>query len=97
MEQGGILTDSRYLLFTVDVDSLEWRHNERDVVSNDRRLDGLLNRLLKRRTKKTSNLRVTGLWDGTPLFTGGFPSQRASNAENVSIRWRHHGEWKGCP
>ena len=24
--------------------------------------------------------------------TGGFPSQRASNAEDVSIGWRHH-EW----
>ena len=24
-------------------------------------------------------------------MTGGFPSQRASNAENVSIWWRHHG------
>ena len=23
-------------------------------------------------------------------MTGGFPSQRASNAENVSISWRHH-------
>ena len=23
--------------------------------------------------------------------TGGFPSQRASKAENVSIWWRHHG------
>ena len=22
--------------------------------------------------------------------TGGFPSQRANNAENVSIVWRHH-------
>ena len=22
--------------------------------------------------------------------TGEFPAQRASNAENVSIRWRHH-------
>ena len=27
---------------------------------------------------------------GSPLVTGGFPSQRASNAENVSIWWRHH-------
>ena len=29
------------------------------------------------------------LW-GDPSVTGGFPSQRASNAENVSISWRHH-------
>ena len=24
------------------------------------------------------------------LVTGEFPAQMASNAENVSIRWRHH-------
>ena len=31
-----------------------------------------------------------------PLWwqSGGFPSQRASNAENVSIWWRHHDWWK---
>ena len=29
------------------------------------------------------------LW-GEPPVTGGFPSQRASYAENVSISWRHH-------
>ena len=29
---------------------------------------------------------------GQPV-TGEFPAQRASNAENVSIWWRHHGCW----
>ena len=29
---------------------------------------------------------------GIPPVTGGFPSQRANNAENVSIWWRHHGQ-----
>ena len=29
------------------------------------------------------------LW-GNPPVTGGFPSERASDAENVSIWWRHH-------
>ena len=29
--------------------------------------------------------------EGNPPVTCGFPSKRASNAENVSIRWRHHG------
>ena len=41
--------------------------------------------------KKTSKLRITGICEGNPPVTGGFPSQRASNAENVSIWWRHHG------
>ena len=41
--------------------------------------------------KKTSKLRVTGLCEGDSPGTGEFPAQRASNAENVSIWWRHHG------
>ena len=41
-------------------------------------------------SKKTFKLRATGLFEGNPPVNGGFPSQRASNAENVSIRWRHH-------
>ena len=72
------------------VDTLHWRHNERDGVSNHRRLDGLLNRLFRRRSKKTSKLRVTGLCEGNSPVTGEFPSQMASNAENVSIWWRHY-------
>ena len=50
----------------------------------------LLNCLFWRRSNKTSKLRVTGICEGNPLVAGGFPSQRASNAENVSIWWRHH-------
>ena len=41
--------------------------------------------LFKRRSKKTSKLRVTGLCEGNSLVTGKLPAQRASNAENVSI------------
>ena len=40
--------------------------------------------------KKTSKLRVTGLCAGNSPETGEFPAQMASNAENVSIWWRHH-------
>ena len=65
--------------------ALRLRHNERDGVSNYRRLDCLLNRLSSRRSKKTSKLRVTGLCEGNPPVTGGFPSQMAVT-ENVSIR-----------
>ena len=71
--------------------ALRWRHYERDGVSNHRRLGRFLNRLFVRRSKKTSKLRVTGLCEGNSPVTGEFPSQRASNAENVSIWWRHHG------
>ena len=64
---------------------LRWCHNERDGVSNHWGLDCLLSR-----SKKTSKLLVTGLWVGNPP---------ASNAENISIWWRHNGfvdpEWHG--
>ena len=41
--------------------TLEWRHDDRDGVSNHQRLDCLLNRLFGRRSKKTSKIRVTGI------------------------------------
>ena len=47
----------------------------------------------RRRSKKTSKLRVTDLCAGNSPVTGEFPAQRASNAENVSIWWRHHAKW----
>ena len=77
--------------------SLQWRHNERDVVPNHRRPDCLLKRLFRRRSKKTSKLRVTGLYGGNSPVTGEFPTQRVSNAENVSIWWRHHDSMKTTP
>ena len=70
--------------------TLRWRHNGRDSVSNHQSHDCLLNRLFRRRSKKTSKLRVTGLCVGNSPGTGEFPAQMASNAENVSIWWRHH-------
>ena len=71
--------------------ALQWCHNERDGVKNHRRLDCLLKRLFSRRSKKASKLHVTGLCLGNALMTGGFPTQRASNAEDVLIWWPHHG------
>ena len=61
-----------------------------DSVSNYQPHDCLLNRVFRRRSKKTSNLRVTGLCAGNSPGTGEFPAQMASKAENVSIWWRHH-------
>ena len=62
-------------------------HNGRDGVSNHQPDDCLLNCLLTRRSKTTTKLR---LCVGNSPVTGEFPAQRASNAENVSISWRHH-------
>ena len=56
--------------------TLWWRHIERDGVSNHRRLDCLLNRLFRRRSKKTSKLRITGLWEGNPRWLVDFPHKR---------------------
>ena len=64
-------------LFVSILSSLQWRHNEHDDVSNHRRLDGLLSRLFRRRPKKNQS-------------SGELLSQKARNAENVSILWRHH-------
>ena len=64
--------------------TLQWRHNGQDGVSNHQPHDCLLNRLFKRRSKKSPKLRATGRG---PVNS---PAQRASNAENVSIWWRRH-------
>ena len=70
--------------------SLQWRQNGRHGVSNHQPHHYLLSRLFRRRSKKTSKLRVTGLFLRNSPFTGDFPAEIASNAENVSIWWYHH-------
>ena len=45
---------------------------------------------IRAQIKKTSKFRVTGLCAGKSPRTGEFPAQMVSNAENVSIWWRHH-------
>ena len=71
--------------------ALQWHHNELDGVSNHQPCHCFLSHLFGRRSKKTSKLRVTGLCVGNSPGTGEFPAQMASNAENVSIWWCHHG------
>ena len=75
--------------------SLQWRHNGGDSVSNHQPHDCLLNGLFRCRSKKTPKLRVAGLCAGNSPGTGEFSAQMASNAENVSIWWCHHGISKG--
>ena len=71
-------------------ETLQWRHNERIDVSNHRCLHYLLNYWFRHKSKETSKLRVTGLCEGNSPVTGEFPTQKASNAENIYIWWRHH-------
>ena len=54
--------------------SLHWRHNGHDSVWNHQPHDCLLNCLFKRKSKKTSKLRVTGLCVGNSPVTGEFPA-----------------------
>ena len=63
--------------------TLQWRHNERDGMSNYQPYDYLLNLLLRCSSKKTSKLHITGDW--------WIPCIKASKAEKGSI-WRFHHE-----
>ena len=84
-----------YVMFSVFVWAA-FLHHYNDVIMSamapqiTSHISGLLNGLFRRGSKTTSKLRVTGLCEGNSPVTGEFPAQRACNAENVSIWWRHH-------
>ena len=75
------------VLFSSRVDVRVRRHFDEGSCRYPRTLyhceppDCLVNRLLRRRSKKTSKLRVTGLCVGNSPVTGEFPAQMASNSE----------------
>ena len=62
---------------------LQPHHNKRDGFSNHQLHECLLKRLFRHRWKKKPQSSMS--------LAGEFPTQRASNAENVSI-WRHHSQ-----
>ena len=70
--------------------SLQWRYNEHDGVSNHQHLECLPNHLFWHRSwhGKHQSAALLSFVRGIHPW---FPSQRASNAENISIWWRHHG------
>ena len=70
---------------------LQWRHNGGDGALNHQPYSCLLNGLFRRRSKKISKLRVTGLCAGNSTGNNEFPAQMTNNTESVSIWWRHHG------
>ena len=61
---------------------LEWCHNERDDIWNHRRLDYLLSRLFRRRSEKTSMLRVTGLCEGKSTTWWRLHATQATNCSH---------------
>ena len=89
-EYHNILNELQEFPSMPDVDERCYHHNERVVVLNHQPHGCLLNHLFGRGPKKTSKLHVTGHCAGNSPVTGEFPAQMASNAENVSIWWRHH-------
>ena len=64
---------------------LQRRENERDGVSNHEPHDCLLNH-----AQIKEIIKAPRHWPLCGEFTGEFPSQRASNANNFSIWWRQH-------
>ena len=72
-----------FLLEQVTQTSLQWRHNGHQPY------DCSLNRLFRRGSKKTTKFRVTGICEANSPVTREFPAEKASNAENDSIWWRH--------
>ena len=66
----GVTSDT---LFLDHGNTLQLRHNEHDGVSDHQPHDCLLNRLFRRRSKKTSKPCVTGLCAGNSPMTGGSP------------------------
>ena len=74
----------------VQFTTLQWRHNEHNGVSNHQPAWWLFTqRFILVQIKETSKLRVTGLCAGNSPVIGEFLVQKASNAENFSIWWRH--------
>ena len=83
-----ILVPGAQLPVTCDIQiALQWRNNGRNSVSSHQPHDCLLNRLFRRKSKKTSKLRIAGLCAANSPGTSEFPTQMASNADNVSIWW----------
>ena len=63
--------------------------NEPYGVLNHQPLNCLFNILFWLTSKKISKFPSLALCEGNPPVTGGFPSQRASNEESISISWWH--------
>ena len=78
-----LTTDSKEIV-CISKHTLLWHHNEHDGVSNHQPHDCLSNRSFGRKYK--TNMKAPRHWP----VTGEFPSQKASNAKNISIWWLHH-------
>ena len=64
--------------------------NDCHGILNYQSIECLFNHLFRLKTKEHQRSALLALCGGNPPLTSGFPSQRASNTENVSIWWRHN-------
>ena len=70
---------------------LQTSHEDHGI-QNHCQLDCWFNNLFKLTSNKTRKLHVNVHLLGEQLVTGGFPTQRASNAESISMSWHHHAD-----
>ena len=87
-----------FLWLRLDNLKLQWRHNERDGISNHQRLDCLLNRLFRHKPKKTSKFHITGLVRGIHRWPVNFPNkgqQRGKCFHLMTSSWSflHWDNW----
>ena len=68
---------------------LQRRHNESQIAGVSIVCSAVCSGADQRKYQSSASL---GLFEGNPLVTGEFPSQRTSNVENVSFRWRNHDD-----
>ena len=84
-------------LFCRNKDTLLWRHNRRDGISNQQPHDCLLKCLFRPRSKKTPNSSASlACVRGIHRWSVNSPCKRSVTRQNVSIWWRHHEKWNQC-
>ena len=94
----GQWVNHEYCPYRVELSTLHWRYNDHDGVSNHQPHGCLLSRLFRRRSRKTSKLRVTGLWvenSPGPVNSShkGPVTRKMFPFDDVimySIHWPHH-------
>ena len=79
------------------ISTLQWRHNERDGVSNHRRRHCLLNRWFWCRSTKTSKLCITGLCAGNSPVIGEFSAKKGQEHGKcfhlMTSSWVYENSW----
>ena len=88
------------------METLQWRHDEHDVISNPQPHDCLLNRLFRQRSKKTSKLRISGFVWGIHQWPVNSPHKgpvtrkmlpfddiNMPNVVRNNWRWEIHFKW----